>query len=79
MIETRVTPWRDLVGGPWYPEREHGGTAAYRIWQQYDGMRWFQRHEWRHADGSTEIDKWINGASGWAHGAKTGQTNTTAP
>lgn len=64
-IETRRTDWNECKDGPWYPSMSHGGYVAYRIWQQFDGMRWFQRHEWKAANGSTEIEKWISGVSGW--------------
>lgn len=69
-IETKVTDWSICKDGPWYSELPHGGTVAYRIWQQFDGLRWFQRHEWKHADGSIELDGWINGARGWTAGAQ---------
>lgn len=63
--DTRVTGWQQCVDGPWYPSLDHGGYVAYRIWQQFDGLRWFQRHEWRRADGSLEMNDWIKGAQGW--------------
>jgi len=64
--ETRVTPWTECKDGPWYPGLSNGGYSAYRIWQQFDGLRWFQRHEWKCADGSVETDEWIRGAEGWS-------------
>lgn len=64
-IETKVTEWSECVNGPWYPSMSHGGYVAYRIWQQFDGMRWFQRHEWKRADGSLEMQDWINGVQGF--------------
>jgi hypothetical protein len=67
--ETRVTEWLPCTGGPWYPELPHGGFAAYRIWQEFDGRSWFQRHEWKRADGSLEMEKWIPGVSGWCSDA----------
>lgn len=54
--ETRRTDW--FAFG-------HYGYSHYRIWQMFDGLRWFQRHEWKREDGTTEIEKWINGVSGW--------------
>jgi len=68
--ETRVTDWQTCKDGPWYPSLPHGGFVAYRIWQQTDGMRWFQRHEWKRSDGSLEMEKWIDGARGWCLDAK---------
>jgi len=68
-IETRVTDWRECSGGPWCPNLQHGGYTHYRIRQECDGLRWFQRHEWRCADGSTETDRWIIGVRGWVPGA----------
>ena len=68
--ETRHTDWHKCVDGPWYPSLPHGGIVAYRIWQQFDGLRWFQRHEWKAADGSIQMDEWINGASGWCSDAQ---------
>jgi hypothetical protein len=64
-VETRVAGWFDCKGGPWYPGLSHGGYVAYRIWQQFDGLRWFQRHEWKRSDGTLEIEKWIAGVSGF--------------
>ncbi|WMT88245.1 hypothetical protein NO932_06450 [Pelagibacterium sp. 26DY04] len=69
-IETKVTDWDPCKNGPWYPSLPHGGYVAYRIWQQFDGLRWFQRHEWKNADGSTEMEDWIKGVSGWCTSAK---------
>lgn len=65
-METRVTPWRACADGPWYPTMSHGGFAAYRIWQQHDGRRWFQRHEWLHADDTTRVEPWIDGVAYWS-------------
>jgi hypothetical protein len=64
-IDTRRTEWHICKDGPWYPILSHGGYVAYRIWQQFDGLRWFQRHEWKRADGSFEMQPWIKGAEGW--------------
>lgn len=69
-VETRVTDWVECKSGPWYPSLPHGGFVAYRIWQQFDGMRWFQRHEWKRADGTVDIEAWINGAKDWCPSAK---------
>lgn len=63
-IETRVSRWDELKGAPW-----SGGLVAYRVWKQFDGMRWFQRHEWKRADGTTEMDAWIRGAEGFSEGS----------
>lgn len=68
-LDTRVSNWTECVGGPWYPDLAHGGFVSYRIWQQFDGLRWFQRHEWKRADGSVELQDWINGVTGWCPGA----------
>lgn len=68
-IETRRTEWTKCVDGPWYPNLSHGGYAAYRIWQQFDALRWFQRHEWKCADGSIEMEEWIDGVRGWSANA----------
>lgn len=73
--ETRVTGWVTCSDGPWYPSMTHGGFAAYRVWQQADGHRWHQRHEWKHADGTTEIERWINGVTGWLPDAIPDTTN----
>lgn len=64
-IETKVTDWTECKDGPWHHSMSHGGYVAYRVWQQFDGMRWFQRHEWKAANGSTELDAWISGVKGW--------------
>lgn len=74
-IETRVTDWFECKDGPWYPTMKNGGLVAYRIWQQFDGMRWFQRHEWKAADGSIDIQEWINGAKDWCPSAHPVQLN----
>lgn len=67
--ETRVTEWQECKDGPWYPGLSHGGYTHYRIWQQFDGLRWFQRHEWSRADGSSEMGNWINGIRNWVSSA----------
>lgn len=63
--ETRNTEWITCKNGPWYPSMAHGGFTHYRIWQQFDGMRWFQRHEWLRADGTSEVQEWISGVNEW--------------
>ena len=68
-IDTRVTGWVECKNGPWYPNLPNGGYTAYRIWQQFDGLRWFQRHEWQTASGVDEIEDWIAGVGGWASGS----------
>lgn len=45
-----VTEWQD------YP---HYGMSAYRIWVRREFGVWQQRHEWRRADGSIQMDDWI--------------------
>lgn len=64
-IETKVIDWQECKNGPWYPTLSNGGYDAYRIWQRFDGLSWLQRHEWKAANGSTEMDQWIKGVSGW--------------
>lgn len=59
--EIRRTDWIQCKDGPWYPSAPHGGIAAYRIWTQFDGRTWWQRHEWKNADGSTRMNEWIHG------------------
>lgn len=62
-METRVTPWVDVTSRP-----EWAGTkiAGYRIWQQTDGRRWWQRHEWTfRGRNSTELEDWISGVTDW--------------
>lgn len=54
--ETRVTPW---VGFGFH------GLSHYRIWKLFDGFRWFDAHEWRREDGSTEMTGWLPSPSGW--------------
>jgi hypothetical protein len=64
--ETRVNDWFSVEGSPaWVGS----GISAYRVWQQFDGRRWHQRHEWKRADGSTDLENWIDGASGWCVGS----------
>lgn len=62
-IERRVTPWIPL----WWedPKRE-----AVRIWQEFDGRRWFQMHEWRYRDGTMWAEGWIDGVQGWSREAR---------
>lgn len=70
-IDTRATDWQECKEGPWYPSLPHGGYTHYRIWQQFDGMRWFQRHEWKRADGSLEMEGWISsGVTGWCQSSR---------
>lgn len=63
--ETKAGAWVTCKDGPWYPSLPHGGFVAYRIWQKTDGLSWFQRHEWKRADGTQEAEEWIRGVSGW--------------
>lgn len=65
--ETRCTDWVEVAHRR---EWADSTVAAYRIWQQVDGRYWWQRHEWRHRDGSIHLEDWIVGISGWAVGAK---------
>ncbi|MES0207893.1 hypothetical protein NKJ93_02185 [Mesorhizobium sp. M0028] len=58
--ETRRTDW---IRNKFSPE------LIYRIWQQFDGRRWSQRHEWLNMDGTTRMDDWIDGAAGWCLGS----------
>lgn len=67
--QTQVTEWTPCANGPWYPTLSHGGYVAYRIWQEFDGRAWFQRHEWKRADGTLEMENWIRGAAGWSAGS----------
>ena len=53
------TEWIKCKDGPWYPNISHGGFTAYRIWSRSDNFNHWQRHEWKHADGTTEAEKWI--------------------
>ena len=68
-LQTRKSSWFECKNGPWYPNMSHGGITHYRIWQQFDGMRWFQRHEWKRVNGSLEMEEWIPGVSGWVNSA----------
>jgi len=70
MIDTRVTEWIECNNGPWYPNMKHGGYVRYRIWQQFDGLRWHQRHEWQRADSSIEISEWIAGSGPFIDGSQ---------
>jgi len=44
---------------------QHSGLPRYRIWKQFDGLRWFQRHEWERADGGSDLEDWIPSGPGW--------------
>ena len=55
----KITEWFTCKNGPWHPSLSHGGYVAYRIWFHGDGRSWFQRHEWKRADGSFELNAWI--------------------
>ena len=57
--ETPATDWIKCVDGPWYPGLSHGGYVAYRIWHGDNGLTYYQRHEWKRADGSLEMENWI--------------------
>lgn len=64
-VEVRATDWVTCKDGPWYPSLPHGGYVSYRIYKGFDGLRWFQRHEWLRADGTTEMEDWIPSSGGW--------------
>lgn len=63
--ETRVTKWVECKDGPWYPNMDSGGIVAYRIWVQTNHRNWWQRHEWKHVDGTIVLDEWIDSIRGW--------------
>jgi hypothetical protein len=48
--ETRATPW--IAYG-------HYGYTHYRIWDRFTNFGMMQRHEWRHEDGTEELQNWI--------------------
>lgn len=58
---TQVTDWTDYG---------HYGFAAYRIWTQFDGRSWWQRHEWKREDGSIDLQDWIPSIPGHAHNSR---------
>jgi len=63
-IERRVTPWKPL----WF---EDAHFVAVRIWQEFDGVRWWQMHEWQRPDGTTDASQgWIVGVRGWSPQAR---------
>lgn len=63
-VERRVTPWRAL----WFDNPQH---THVRIWQEFDGVRWWQMHEWLRPDGTSDADQgWIIGARGWSKNAE---------
>ena len=53
---TCATGW-NFVGNK--PAWANSSVEAYRIWMLWDGFIWWQRHEWKAADGSTVAEKWI--------------------
>lgn len=61
-IETRVSPWVSTAGRPAWDDSD---IAAYRVWKQFDGQRWYQQHEWKCRDGSTYLDKWMFSSFGF--------------
>ena len=62
--EDRATPWKPVW---WVDER----LAAVRIWCRKTPFGMFQRHEWRHHDGSERAEDWIPSAgNSWAHGSE---------
>lgn len=56
-MQTKRTEWVHVANRP---EWAKGNSAAYRIWMQTDGRRFWQRHEWKNRDGSISLDDWIN-------------------
>lgn len=66
VTKTKVTDWHAVKDAPWYPNLAHGGIVAYRIHQRTDGLSWHQAHEWKHVDGTTDLEEWIPGIKGWA-------------
>ncbi|WP_099863859.1 hypothetical protein [Pararhizobium haloflavum] len=61
-VERRVTPWKSL----WFKSDHY---THVRIWQEFDGVRWWQMHEWRREDGSSFAENWIIGTRGWSKNA----------
>lgn len=65
-VSENVSAWVICKDGPWHPSLPSGGYAAYRIWKMFDGISWFQRHEWTMANGDREMEDWIiTSARGW--------------
>jgi hypothetical protein len=65
MDHIKHTDWNQCAGGPWYPNLSHGGFVAYRIWVEFDGRRWSQRHEWKCSNGETQMEEWIPSTAGF--------------
>lgn len=64
-IERRVTPWVNVESRP---EWAGSDIAAYRIWLEFDGLRWFQCHEWERRSGNRRrfAEAWILAPRGWS-------------
>lgn len=65
MTDIRRTEWIACKDGPWYPGLDHGGFVAYRIWKEFDGRKWWQRHEWKCANGTVTMENWIHSLDGF--------------
>ena len=55
--EVRVSPWVSTIGRkPWVGS----GIEAYRVWVWFDGICWWQRHEWKCDDPArSHCEDWI--------------------
>jgi hypothetical protein len=56
--DTFHTDWVNVAD---LPAWQHSRTEAYRVWVKFDGLIWWQRHEWKNRDGSTTMGDWIRG------------------
>lgn len=63
-VEIRVTAWVNVEDNPLWAT---SNIAAYRIWIEKDGLRWYQCHEWEYRHGNRErwAEGWIHGVRGW--------------
>ena len=61
MTDIRVTNWSQNSDF-------HGGYVSYRIWKKLTPHGFFQRHEWRHENGSTHCGPWIQTKVGFLDG-----------
>lgn len=73
-FEVRRTPWRDVGKCEAW---KTSNVQAYRIWVAFDGLRWFQRHEWKYKDEIREnlMENWIASFGNWIDGMEVVELN----
>lgn len=59
MQKIEIIKKTDWVSTSNRPAWDGSGISGYRVWMMFDGLRYWQRHEWKKDDGATNMEDWI--------------------